>query len=361
MEKAEIRKQFEEFLGTGRYMKFLGAITTVCLWRDQLLFWQSEALESFRAATGVQLPDDLKSLGPIFLLCHLHREELQYDRVPIVYGTTDGSNPHWKLQEEKFPHASYFVLGGCVVEDQKYDDTFFCASCRRAYDDYNYHWARKEPDGMPPADMVADIEAWRKEMLTDDEIDAIAKEHMRNTCAPDSEILHREVRSYPDGIYFIANRRGPDRYIGSGGFFVTRSSGEVWAFGSGQISNEGLDYWLKWQAQGWRIGTYRLTVLEAPESRMLAQLLHQCGVGYQLRELAQGAVCTRRVAADLEEILDRLATLPCTFLVSADDLRAILPYLRRWDIAQVEYSYIGATPQYDWRPENNTPDMLGRQ
>jgi hypothetical protein len=32
-------------------------------------------------------------------------------------------------------------------------------------------------------------------MLTDDEVDAITQEHMRTTCAPDCEILHREVRS----------------------------------------------------------------------------------------------------------------------------------------------------------------------
>jgi hypothetical protein len=198
-------------------------------------------------------------------------------------------------------------------------------------------------------------------MLTDDEIDAIAQEHMRNTCAPDCEILHREVRSDPDGIYFMANRRGRDRYVGSGGFFVTRSSGEVWTFGSGQIFNEGLEYWLKWHAEGWRVGAYRLTVLEVKSLAAFARLLRERHVGYQLREVAHGAVWTREVAADLEEILDRLAVLPCRFLVSADDLRAILPILQSENLAHIKYSYIGATPQYDWRPENNTPDMLGRQ
>jgi hypothetical protein len=39
-------------------------------------------------------------------------------------------------------------------------------------------------------------------------------------------------------------------YIGDGGFFVTRQTGEIWKFGSGQVSpQEGLDYWLKWYSK----------------------------------------------------------------------------------------------------------------
>jgi hypothetical protein len=198
-------------------------------------------------------------------------------------------------------------------------------------------------------------------VLTDDAIDAIAQEHVRNTYPPDCEILHREVRSDPDGIYFVANRRGDDPYVGSGGFFVTRVSGEVWTFGSGQIAGEGLDYWLRWHSEGWRVGEYRLTVLEVKSPDSFARLLHQRRVGYRFREVVHGTVWTREVAAHEEEILDRLAALPCTFLVSADDLRAILPVLRRDGLARVEYRYVGTAPGYDWRPENNTPDQLGPQ
>ena len=135
----------------------------------------------------------------------------------------------------------------------------------------------------------------------------------------------------------------------------------MWTLGSGQIVNEGLDYWLKWHAEGWRLGIYRLTVQEVKSVAALAGFLRQRSVRYQFREIAHGTVWTRRVVADVEEILDRLAILPCTFLVSADDLRAILTVLQRGELARVEYSYIGDLPKYDWRPENNTPDQLGLQ
>jgi hypothetical protein len=60
-------------------------------------------------------------------------------------------------------------------------------------------------------------------MLSDDEIESIAQEHVRKNYPADCEILYRERRLEPDGIYFVANRRDPhDFYVGSGGFFVAR-------------------------------------------------------------------------------------------------------------------------------------------
>ncbi len=197
-------------------------------------------------------------------------------------------------------------------------------------------------------------------MLTDEAIDAIAQEHVRRWNPPGWKILRRDVRSNPDGIYFFASCDG-GHYGGPGGFFVTRASGEVWTFGSGQIHGEGLDYWLNFYADGWRMGTYRLTVLAVESPTAFAQLLRQRRVSYQLREVAHATVWTRTVAAQLGEILDRLKTLPCTFLVSAEDLRAILPILKEDEPARVEYHYVGSRPRYDWRPENNTPDQLGCQ
>jgi hypothetical protein len=202
-------------------------------------------------------------------------------------------------------------------------------------------------------------------VLTDDEIDAIAQEHVRSTYPPESAILHREARSNPDGVYFVANHRSGEPYFGPGGFFVTRSSGELWTFGSGQIAHEGLDYWLKWRAdlhaEGLRPGMYRLTVLEVKSVAAFSRLLQQQGVSYRHREVAHGTVWTRWVAATIEEIHERLAAQPCTFLVSHEDVRTILPVLRREELARVEYSYIGEPPRHDWRPESNTPDQLGRQ
>jgi hypothetical protein len=73
-----------------------------------------------------------------------------------------------------------------------------------------------------------------------------------------------------------------------------------------------------------------------------------------------GIVWTHEVTADEETLLHRLKKLPCTFMVSADLLRAILPMVEAKGLANVEYSYIGHL-EYDWRPENNTPEQLGPQ
>ena len=204
-------------------------------------------------------------------------------------------------------------------------------------------------------------------MLTDDEIDAIAQEHVRTSCPPEYVILHRKVHSDPDGIYFHANRRGGlfEQDLGPGGFFVLRSSGELFQFGSGQLAYEGLAYWVKYysdlSAEGLQPGMYRLTVLEVKSVVEFARLLQKHGVGYEHREVAHGIVWSQQVTASLEEILERLATLPCTFIVWVDVVRTILLLIRKDEIARVEYSYVDHRRRPDWRPENNPPDKLGRQ
>jgi len=201
-------------------------------------------------------------------------------------------------------------------------------------------------------------------MLSDDEIEAIAQEHVRKNFPAGCEILHRERRSEPDGIYFaadVANQRDLHFYIGSGGFFVARVSGEIWEFGSGQIVHEGLDYWLKWYAEGWRLGKYRLIIRKLKSPSQLAHLLVEQRVSYYMREVKNDIVWTHEVTADEEAVLHRLKKLPCTFMVSADLLRAILPLVEAKGLANVEYAYIGEPPKYDWRPENNTPEQLGPQ
>lgn len=197
-------------------------------------------------------------------------------------------------------------------------------------------------------------------MLKDYAIDAIALDHVRKTC-PRCEIMVREIYSEPDGIYFFANCYGPAEHIGGGGFFITRASGEIWEFGSYEIVSKGVDYWLQWYAEGWRPGTYRLKILEVASVASLAKLFEQHEVTYQFRELAHGTVWIKSVRANEEEIRNRIATLPCTFLVGADFLREVLPVLAKQELARVEYVYIGEGPKYDWRPENNTPNQLGLQ
>ncbi len=197
-------------------------------------------------------------------------------------------------------------------------------------------------------------------MLKDYAIDAIALDHLRKTC-PRCEILDRKIYSDPDGIYFIANCRGPGQHFGDHSFFITRSTGEIWEIRSYQILSNGLDYWLQWYAEGWRPGTYRLKIMEVTSVTVLAKLLEEHGVSYQFRELANGIVWTKWERANEEEIRIRIATLPCTFLVRADFLREVLPMLAKQKLARVEYVYIGQSPEYDWRPENNSTAQLGPQ
>ena len=44
-------------------------------------------------------------------------------------------------------------------------------------------------------------------MLSDTEIEALAKQHLKETYPVDCEILSGRRLSNPDGIYFVANRR----------------------------------------------------------------------------------------------------------------------------------------------------------
>lgn len=197
-------------------------------------------------------------------------------------------------------------------------------------------------------------------MLTDEELDAVAEEFVRTAYPSGWTIRSRETRSDPEGIFFVASPDGGS-YGGPGGFFVTRASGEVWAFGSSQTRGDRLDYWLKLYADGWRFGTYRVTVTAVEDPAAFAELLRDVRVSYRFREVDQGAVWIKTVVAQLGEILDRLATLPCTFLLPVQELVAILSILEERKMACVDHDYIGVLPSYDWRPENNTPDQLGRQ
>jgi hypothetical protein len=120
---------------------------------------------------------------------------------------------------------------------------------------------------------------------------------------------------------------------------------------------------LKWYAEGGRHGLYRLTVREVHAPLQFARLLVGHGVWYLLRELEHGVVWdTPFVRYDEELILRRLKELPCSFLVHASQMSAMLPALKAGAIARFDYSPLDAPPKkYDWRPEKNTPEQLGAQ
>jgi hypothetical protein len=201
-------------------------------------------------------------------------------------------------------------------------------------------------------------------MLTDQEIELVAQAHVSKIYPHDDKvkIVYREKRSNPDGIYFCANRCTDDPldvYVGSGGFFVTRKSGEIWEFGSGQIVHEGLDYWLEWYAEGWRPGTYRFTVTQVKKRKLFAELLIKNQFSYQIREVECNTVWHRDVDYNEARILRRIRELPCSFRATGEQLKALIPVLKTEDIAIFDFSYIGDPSKYDWRPENNSADQLG--
>jgi hypothetical protein len=118
-------------------------------------------------------------------------------------------------------------------------------------------------------------------MLTDEQIETLAEQHLRKTYPQDCEIVFRQQYRHPAGVYFVANRRCErERYLGFGGFFVNRTCGEIWTFGSGNIFHEGLEYWLNFHNEGWRRGLYRLVVKQVLRPQRFAALLLQSQVSY---------------------------------------------------------------------------------
>ena len=142
---------------------------------------------------------------------------------------------------------------------------------------------------------------------------------------------------------------------------MSRQTGEIWEFGSGQLFNEGLEFWLQFYAEGWRPGTYRLTIRNVMKPGRFARLLVDQHVSYLIREIECNTVWERTAVYDEDLILRRTRNLPCSFPVTAVHLRAIIPDLESEGIAIFEYAHVGNPKKYDWRPENNTEDQLGPQ
>ena len=66
-------------------------------------------------------------------VCELHGTKLKRKKVPIRYGMP-GYDEAWAVQEELFPNAKSYFLGGCLVglDDPSYQNAFVCEECREA-------------------------------------------------------------------------------------------------------------------------------------------------------------------------------------------------------------------------------------
>src|SRR5262249_41237273 len=118
-------------------------------------------------------------------------------------------------------------------------------------------------------------------MLTDDEIDAIALKYLKEHYSQDGGFSERTPYSKPGGIYYLPQVQ----YMGDGGFFVSRKSGKIWSFGSGDLAHDRLQTMLDFYDEGWRWGNYRLAVQYVARAVQFAELLVEKRLTYTVLEL----------------------------------------------------------------------------
>lgn len=65
--------------------------------------------------------------------CHVHGVLLESDQVPVVFGLIRSSREFLNAQKARFPLARTFVAGGCVVDNERAQETVqYCPKCREA-------------------------------------------------------------------------------------------------------------------------------------------------------------------------------------------------------------------------------------
>ena len=198
-------------------------------------------------------------------------------------------------------------------------------------------------------------------MLTDRQVETIARGVVTDEYPPGCEILSRIPYSDPPGTFFIANVPGDvrDQYLCMGGFFVERQAGEVWRLGCQQTCSEGVEFWLKFFGEGWKIAPYRVTLRRVETATKVAELFVRYELSYTVLELAHGAVWQDEVPYSKRTVVRRLRDLPAVFHIQGQALRAMLPELQA--LATFDYSVVEESAEYSWRPEDYSEDSLGPQ
>ena len=66
-------------------------------------------------------------------ICKLHGTKLKKEKVPIHYGMPLYDEA-WAVQEQLFPYAKSYFLGGCAVDfdNPSFRNAFVCEECREA-------------------------------------------------------------------------------------------------------------------------------------------------------------------------------------------------------------------------------------
>lgn len=64
--------------------------------------------------------------------CNLHGVALESGLVPVRYGLVTFPPGYRSARELYFPNSMSYLLGGCVIGEEKQSEALFCPECRRA-------------------------------------------------------------------------------------------------------------------------------------------------------------------------------------------------------------------------------------
>jgi hypothetical protein len=133
-ERRVVNRLFRHITGTGVYQtleyldQFMGAGKLKLAWLGQELplgpYGEDMATDWLNRCAGEPWPDEST--------CPVHRQMLQVEPVPIVYGLIRHPLEYYRACKESFPLANAVIEGGCIVGSDKFQARPYCEGCRKA-------------------------------------------------------------------------------------------------------------------------------------------------------------------------------------------------------------------------------------
>lgn len=87
--------------------------------------------------------------------CPLHRQALLEDTVLIMYGLIRYEDDYAAARKALFSRSKFFVLGGCVRDDELWYKVMYCPACRENH--LSWCAANNRTDGLPPTQAEVDM------------------------------------------------------------------------------------------------------------------------------------------------------------------------------------------------------------
>lgn len=115
--------------GQDRYKKFVAAMNGRCQYKGRMFFWQEEMWNVVQKQLNVRI-SDFNIISGLFRHCHVHGDDLQQERVKVVYGTRKMTGAYIEALESVFPYANEVYFGPCWQEPPSHQEVFFCEACR---------------------------------------------------------------------------------------------------------------------------------------------------------------------------------------------------------------------------------------